>query len=65
MIISVADPVKPDAALAIYQLEKSGLRTVLLTGDNAHTAAAVAKQVCCIILSLLYPRVYGRIWWAF
>jgi P-type E1-E2 ATPase len=45
MIVSVADPVKPDAALAIYELERRGLRTVLLTGDSASTARAVAAQI--------------------
>jgi Cu+-exporting ATPase len=44
-IVAVADPVKPTAAEAVRRLQALGLRTVLLTGDNARTAAAVATQV--------------------
>jgi Cu+-exporting ATPase len=44
-IVAVADPVKPTAAEAVRRLQVLGLRTVLLTGDNARTAAAVATQV--------------------
>ncbi|MGH3513865.1 MAG: HAD-IC family P-type ATPase, partial [Pseudonocardiaceae bacterium] len=40
-----ADTVKPSAARAVAQLHELGLRTVLLTGDNQATAAAVAAQV--------------------
>ena len=44
-IISVADPIKPTSREAIDQLHAAGLRIVVLTGDNATTAAAVAKQL--------------------
>ena len=43
--ISVADEVKPSAAPAIAALKAAGLRTVLLTGDNAGAARAVADEV--------------------
>lgn len=43
--ISVADAVKDSAAGAVAALHDRGLRTVLLTGDNATAAAAVAAQV--------------------
>ncbi|MCR5782274.1 MAG: heavy metal translocating P-type ATPase [Clostridia bacterium] len=43
-LIAVADPIKPDSAQAIRELEGMGIRTVLLTGDNERTANAVAKQ---------------------
>lgn len=42
---SVSDPVKAEAALAVWSLQKMGLRTVLLTGDNLRTARATAKLV--------------------
>jgi heavy metal translocating P-type ATPase len=43
--IGVADTVKPTTREAITTLKASGLRIVLVTGDNAATAAAVAKAV--------------------
>jgi len=43
--ISVADAVKDSAPAAVAALHRRGLRTVLLTGDNAAAAGAVAAQV--------------------
>ena len=44
-VIAVADTVKDSAAAAVAALHRRGLRTVLLTGDNPASAAAVAEQV--------------------
>ncbi len=44
-IVSVADAIKQDSAAAIARMQKLGLKVVLLTGDNAVTAKAVAKQI--------------------
>jgi Cu+-exporting ATPase len=44
-LIAVADPVKPGARAAVQQLQSIGIRTVLLTGDNERTAAAVAAEL--------------------
>jgi Cu+-exporting ATPase len=44
-IIAVADPLKPTAREAVRHLHEIGIETVLLTGDNERTAAAVAAQV--------------------
>ncbi len=43
-IIAIADPIRPDAAAALRRLRESGLRLVLLTGDHAATARAIAAQ---------------------
>lgn len=44
-IVSVADPIKESTPEAIRSLHALGLRVVMLTGDNQHTAEAVAKQL--------------------
>ena len=44
-VIVVADQVKPTSEAAIGELKQLGLRPVLLTGDNAAAAAAVAASV--------------------
>jgi Cu+-exporting ATPase len=44
-MIAVADPVKPTARAAVERLHNTGIETVLLTGDNERTAAALAAQV--------------------
>jgi Cu+-exporting ATPase len=44
-IFVVADAVKPTSADAIRELKELGLRPVLLSGDNATTARAVAREV--------------------
>jgi Cu+-exporting ATPase len=44
-LLVVSDAVKPTSAQAIRSLRALGLRPVLLTGDNAEVAAAVAAEV--------------------
>jgi len=44
-VVVVADTVKVSSAEAIGELRRLGLRPILLTGDNARSAAAVAEQV--------------------
>ncbi len=44
-IIAVADPIKETTPEAIKALHALGLRVAMITGDNAATAAAIAKQL--------------------
>lgn len=44
-IIAVADEVKPTSPEAIRALANLGIRSVMLTGDNAVTAQAIARSV--------------------
>jgi Cu+-exporting ATPase len=44
-LIAVADPVREGARAAIAALRAQGLRVIMLTGDNATTANAVAAAV--------------------
>ena len=44
-VIAVADPVKESALGVVDELKKSGLRMVMVTGDNRTTAAAVAERM--------------------
>jgi len=44
-LIAVADPIKSSAQEAVASLKRSGLRLVMLTGDNRATAAAIAKEL--------------------
>ena len=44
-LLAVADPIKPTSARAVAALRQSGVRLVMMTGDNRATALAVARSV--------------------
>ncbi len=44
-IFAVADPVRDDSRMAVERLHALGIRVVMLTGDNRHTAGAVASEI--------------------
>ncbi|GAC1313684.1 MAG: heavy metal translocating P-type ATPase [Mucilaginibacter sp.] len=43
-VAAIADPIKPGSAEAVMQLKKQGIEVYMLTGDNAQTAAAIARE---------------------
>ena len=44
-IIALKDEIKKNSVLAIHELQKMGIRTVMLTGDNKITAQTIADEV--------------------
>jgi Cu+-exporting ATPase len=44
-IIAISDPIKQSAPGAIRELQRLGLKVIMLTGDNERTAQAVAKKL--------------------
>jgi heavy metal translocating P-type ATPase len=44
-ILAVADPIKETTPLAIRALHDLGLKVAMITGDNARTAHAIARQL--------------------
>lgn len=44
-VIAVADVIKEDSPAAVAELQKMGIKVVMLTGDNHRTAEVIGKQV--------------------
>ncbi len=44
-LFGISDPLRHDTVEAIKRLQADGLKVVMLTGDNEHTAAAIAREV--------------------
>ncbi len=44
-LLGVADPIKETSRAALFELCRDGLKVVMLTGDDARTAAVVAKKL--------------------
>lgn len=44
-MLAIADPVRETSHAAVARLKAMGVQVVMLTGDNAVTAAAIARQV--------------------
>ena len=44
-IMAVADPIKESTPAAISALHAMGLKVVMISGDNQHTANAIARQL--------------------
>lgn len=44
-VFAIADTVRPESAEAVARLKRLGVHPLMLTGDNSHTARAIARQV--------------------
>jgi len=44
-LVAISDPPREDSAKLIAELRELGVRTVMVTGDSAATAAAIARKV--------------------
>jgi Cu+-exporting ATPase len=44
-VVSVSDPIKASTLQAIQELKNAGLKIIMVTGDNATTARAVAEKL--------------------
>ena len=43
--VGIIDPPRPEAAAAIAKAKAAGIRTIMITGDHAATAAAIAREL--------------------
>lgn len=44
-LAAMKDPVRPEAAEAVSIFRKAGVRTIMITGDHADTALAIAREL--------------------
>lgn len=54
-VVSIADPVKPEAAKVISILKSMGVRSLMVTGDNWGTAMAIAREI-----GIERPSIYAE-----
>jgi Cu+-exporting ATPase len=62
-VLAIADTVKDDSAAAIAALRRLGVQVAMLTGDDARTAAAIARQtgVSRVLAEVLPEHKAGEI----
>lgn len=44
-MVGMADPVRPQAAGAVLEFRRAGVKTIMITGDRIDTAFAIAKEL--------------------
>ena len=42
-ILAIADTLKPNSAAVVAELQRRGLKVIMITGDNEHTATAIGR----------------------
>ena len=47
--VGIIDPPRPEAAAAIAKAKAAGIRTIMITGDHAATAGAIARELGIIV----------------
>ncbi|GMA16668.1 cadmium-translocating P-type ATPase [Deinococcus metallilatus] len=55
-VLAIRDEPRPDARTAIAQLHSLGVNTVMLTGDNARTGQAIARDLGLDVQAELLPE---------
>ncbi|KQR01095.1 heavy metal translocating P-type ATPase [Deinococcus sp. Leaf326] len=60
-VIAIRDEPRPDARAALAQLHALGVNTVMLTGDNARTGQAIARDLGLDVQAELLPEDKLRI----
>lgn len=60
-LIAMRDEVRPDALVGLGALRSMGLQAVMLTGDNARPAAAIAAELRIDVRAELMPEDKARI----
>lgn len=58
-LLTVADPIKPEAALTVAALRAKGIHVALVTGDNTRSATSIARKVRLfnLVISFIGTRV--------
>lgn len=59
--IAMRDEPRPDALAGLKALTDMGIKTVMLTGDNRHSASAIAEQLGIEVQAELLPEEKQRI----
>ena len=60
-LVALADSIRDDARQAVEQLQKLGINTVMLTGDNRRTAKVIADSLGMEFRAELLPEDKSRI----
>ena len=60
-LFAIRDEARPDAVTALKTLKDEGIATVMLTGDNQRTAAAIGKDLGIEVRAELLPEDKQRI----